>query len=75
MKTIQQHLNELKEPYRTQAINNTDKETLQDKVEDLAFALKVAFLWSNSPEKHGYWGNVHSQIGAKNKKYFEIQSS
>lgn len=75
MKTILQHLNELKEPYRTQAINNTDSETLEEEALNLAYALLDAFEWELSHEGCEYWDNVHSQIELENEKYFEIQSS
>lgn len=75
MKTILQHLNELKEPYRTQAINNIDNETLEEKALNLPYALLDAFEWDYSNEGFEYWDNVHSQIELENEKYFEIQSS
>ena len=63
MKTIREWLNELPEPIRSRAIRNTENEsdTLLDTITDVNFknALWVAFIWSNTPEGHNYWGSVH----------------
>lgn len=66
MKTIIEYLETLDEPYKTQAINNTDKDYLQDNKNSITEALKVAFLWSESPEGHHYWDDLHSLLCISN---------
>jgi len=75
MKTIKQHLEILKEPYRTQALNNLDKDWKDKEYKELYLALTMAFIWENTQEGSEYWDNVHTEILLNNPNYFEIQSS
>lgn len=72
MKTIQQHLEKLKEPYKTKAIQNTHQRTLETKADSLIEAIKFAFLWENTLEGFNYWDNVHSEILLNNENYFNL---
>lgn len=58
-KTVQEWFDTLKEPYKTQAINNTDKDTLKDTAENLSNALEKSFFWLASSEGHDYWSEVN----------------
>lgn len=60
-KTIKQWFNTLKEPYKTQAINNTDKAILECITEDINNALEKAFTWSRSSEGHYYWSKLNQE--------------
>lgn len=56
MKTIRQWLEELPEPYRTQALENIRvKEVLG--LPELSFevALRSAFTWDATPQGYDYW--------------------
>lgn len=64
-KTIEDWLNELDEPYRTQAIENTknlaDTTELDRPAFGISDALSCAFIWGRSPEGHIYWSDLHSK--------------
>lgn len=55
MKTIEHYLNNLSNPYREQALNNTGEKNLKRKVSSLNEALMSAFPWQGSPEGYRYW--------------------
>jgi len=65
MKTIKDYLNELQEPYRTQALNNLDKGYEDRKVKNILIALTLAFVWDESPEKHKYWNDLYKNLDPK----------
>jgi hypothetical protein len=58
MKTIEQHLNELPEPYRTKALKYIEPETTQTQSE----ALMDAFNWSDSKEGFHYWDKLYDRL-------------
>lgn len=61
-KTIEEWLNELEEPYRTQAIENTKRlagtERLYEPADNITDALMSAFIWETSPEGYEYWSDL-----------------
>lgn len=62
MKTIKDYLEQLQEPYRTQALNNTKEEDLNTIVTNTRKALYFAFTWQTSPEGYDYWNNLHESL-------------
>lgn len=58
-KTIREWLEELPEPYRTQALENTSKTNLQIFVSNIKTAIQFAFIWSDSDQGHNYWSDLH----------------
>lgn len=62
MKTIREWLEELPEPYRTQALENTAEERKQVIKKDLDSALWCAFDWIWAKEGCRYWSNLHKKI-------------
>ena len=62
MKTIREWLEELPEPYRTQAIDNTSESVLMIEKESLSEAVLVAFSWWDSPEGLEYWSDFHDTL-------------
>ncbi len=58
MKTIKQHLNELPEPYRTQALKYFEPQTAQTQSE----ALMCGFDWRESKEGFSYWGKLYDRL-------------
>jgi hypothetical protein len=63
MNTIIEHLNELPEPYRTEALNETEKQgrdlsEYQDFCKDKEFAVMLAFDWSKSMKGEDYWSEL-----------------
>lgn len=69
MKTIKEHINQLQQPYRIQAINNTPVKVLNKECEDIFQAIADAFIWTDSPQGNRYWINVLNQVEKGNKKY------
>lgn len=55
MKTIEQWLNELPEPYRSQALENTPKYMLTNQYVSMVSVLMHAFPWKFSPQGLEYW--------------------
>jgi hypothetical protein len=70
MKTIEEHLNTLPEPQRSQAFENTialnNEPLLEEKAETTSGALYAAFRWDNSPEGHEYWVNIVKDLETTN---------
>jgi len=62
MKKINYYLNQLPEPYRSQAISNTDESHLNAFATDLKYAIYNAFLWSESNEGLEYWVNLKNEL-------------
>lgn len=61
-KTIKEWLEELPEPYRTQALNNADEVLLECTEETQSEALKGAFMWFTTEEGHDYWSQLHKTL-------------
>lgn len=55
MKTVEQWLNELPEPYRTQALEQAKNSLLQMTERSMYCALSGMFTWSESHEGGEYW--------------------
>jgi uncharacterized protein (DUF2249 family) len=58
MKTIFEHFMELPEPYRTEAIENTEPEELNSPATNLSSALHGAFYWRDSKQGFDFWNKV-----------------
>lgn len=65
MKTIQQWLNTLKEPYKTKALNNIADKNKETKTINLSNALLIAFKWSKTTEGYKYWDELHTKTICK----------
>lgn len=50
----------LPEPYRSQAIDNTDYDWLL--VDSLSIALRRGFVWEQSPQGHAQWEELYNRI-------------
>lgn len=67
-KTIEQWFNELPEPYRSQALENTlnlsGKVMLKIYIPSIKFALMGAFDWGKTPKGQGfdYWENFYNTL-------------
>ncbi len=66
-KTIREWLNELPEPYRTQALANENNDikiegTFNDLVDKQSEAVLWGFEWGVSPEGDNYWNAVHDKL-------------
>ena len=59
MKTAKEWFETLKEPYRTQAIDNTSDEYLGKEYEHLSDALLSSFSWIETPQKFYYWDELY----------------
>lgn len=67
MKTIREWLEELPEPYRTQALENCNSmrlsiSGLSDIVETSRIAIMSAFHWDSSPEGFHYWDELYETL-------------
>lgn len=63
MKTIKQWLEELPEPYRTQALENYERKQMSH---SLSLALASAFHWHYTPEGWNYWFELGLKIEENN---------
>ena len=54
-------LDQLEEPYRTQAINNTRDKQLRKNCSSMGHALGGSFTWNESPEGLNYWCDLHER--------------
>jgi hypothetical protein len=64
-KTVKEWLNELPEPYRSQAIENCDKECPEEferRVGDAQSALCNSFTWDESPQGADYWVEIYFKL-------------
>jgi len=67
-KTIEQWFNELPEPYRSQALENTlnqfGEKMLKYTVPNIKFALSGAFIWDRTPKEQGkdYWEKLYKTL-------------
>ena len=65
-KTIREHLNDLPEPYRTEALENLT-ESIDGRFdipnsEDKADALQGAFVWASTPQGFEYWEKFYETL-------------
>jgi len=60
-KKVKDWLMELPQPYRSQALDNTNVPD-GDGCESLADAISCAFVWDRSPEGHEYWCNLRDRV-------------
>lgn len=64
VKTIRQWFEEFPEPYRKQALENTDKEELDENINDAKMALAGGFNWNSSPQGFSYWDKFYDTLGS-----------
>jgi len=62
MKTVKEWLEELPEPYRSQALKNTRDSDGKLEVKSLVTALECAFLWMLSPQGYHYWSELSKTL-------------
>ena len=61
-KRIEAWLKDLKEPERTQALQNLNPIFKDDHADSLWEALSMAFNWQKSPQRWEYWNNIATKI-------------
>ena len=68
IKTIKQWLEELPEPYRTQALENYQDFFYQDEepINYISDAINWAFRWESSKEGYDYWFNFWEKLSKNN---------
>lgn len=64
-KTVKDWLNTLNEPYKTKAINQTNKDILNLKCNSMSDALLRMFHWERSLEGCEYWNDLHESLENK----------
>ena len=67
MRSIREHLQELPEPARSQALANMWWEDAETRCADPAYALYQAFNWSRSPQGYRYWKEIFNNLQSKPK--------
>lgn len=63
MKTVEQWLNALDEPYKTQALLNAEKDEFWEDykkivVNNIGSAISMAFVWAKTEQCAQYWADV-----------------
>ena len=61
-KTIKEWLNTLKEPYKSKAIQQINKDILELQCNSITDALLKMFDWSESEEGLEYWSDLTSSL-------------
>lgn len=61
-KTIEEWLNELPEPYKTNAIKNTPEFNKQLLVDSITMALRKGFSWDYTPQGFIYWADLYFHL-------------
>lgn len=59
LKTRQEWFEDLPEPTRTMAINNTNPKKLRENVINILIALDSGFIWKHSTEGHDFWEGIY----------------
>lgn len=81
MTIVQQYLDKLPEPYRTQALNNYSERYIKNwpssQVFDVSSALRLAFHWASSDEGAVYWNEIYNRSVTNNlvpdyRKYLKV---
>lgn len=68
MKTLRQYLEELPEPYRTEALNNADRYLLDEEWVPSSSEvthntpLSHSFIWQGTPQGHEYWEEANNKF-------------
>jgi hypothetical protein len=75
-KTPEQWFQQLKEPYRSEAIANIDKSRKWYVVspENIQEAIVSSFEWLNTTQGHSYWEKLHDSIQAGETTYLETET-
>ena len=61
-KTIKEWLNTLKEPYKSKAIQQTNKDTLELQCNSITDALLKMFEWESSEEGDLFWDELFESL-------------
>ena len=64
-KTVKEWIQELPEPYRTEALENCNDPNKE--VQSLSSALFYAFRWSETKQGACYWREIHGKIFSEGK--------
>lgn len=62
MKTIREWLEELPEPYRSEALENMTEGGGYKMKESLKAAIGDAFIWQSTPQGYHYWYNLKNSL-------------
>lgn len=64
-KPIRQWLEQLEEPYKTQALTNVTNQgrsNMDDTAGSLSGAINLSMDWSSTPQGHDYWQTIHDYL-------------
>lgn len=62
MKSVKQWFEALPEPYKTQALNNTQQHRVTRETTALSGAVMIAFEWGKTTEGFDYWDSLYRKI-------------
>ena len=75
MKTIRNQLYKLKPAHRGAALTNMNPDGMTRTASSIAFALTLAFDWSQSPEGHDFWDGICLELATGNYSFTEEESA
>ena len=75
MKTIRNHLVNLKPAHRDAALRNMYPEGMVDVVSSIERALTHAFNWTGSPEGHVFWNGIWDELVTGTYSFTEEESA
>ena len=64
-RTIREHFEGLDEPYRSEALENMDKDMAEDIEPNVCWALDCAFLWHETEQGRDYWKGLYRNLLTK----------
>lgn len=74
-KPIRQWLEQLEEPYKTQALTNTinqGRSSLDETAGSMSGAINLSMDWSTTPQGHSYWQTIHDYFDERNRDSFVV---
>lgn len=72
MKTIREHFEDLPEPFRTQALNQSSR--LDGVIQEPATALELGLAWGQSSEGYYYWSGIYHMLEGANPRRYQYPS-
>ena len=75
MKTIRNHLVNLKPAHRDAALTNMNPDGMTRTASSIAIALTLAFDWSQSPEGHDFWDGICLELANGTYNFTEEESA
>ena len=75
IKTIREHLLDLKPEHRDAALTNMEPDGMTHREPNLQSALSLAFAWTDSPEGNTYWSDIRNDLIDGTYHFTEAESA